>query len=187
MIRNIINSVLLTISLPIIGYIIDCINNMLMKASVRTFGVFITNLLFNWISFVGVIHHELSHALFAIITGAKVTKIELFKPNGYSLGSVSFIPRGNLMMRSIQNSVSAVGPVLLGCITEYVIYKFILPNTRVGWQKGIILYLMISIFLHMTMSLPDIKCWLKGVPVCFIITFILVIIFKIDIFTVINK
>lgn len=57
------------------------------------------------LTYIGVIHHELSHAFLAILTGAKVLKISLAKKgtvhNG-QLGSVTFAPRGPKVIRNIQ-------------------------------------------------------------------------------------
>ena len=184
--RYFISTLIITLGIPIVGCIIDCINSTLAKACCKTFGVFLTNLVFNWITFAGVVHHELSHALFCFLTGAKVKKIVLFKPEGTTLGKVIYSNRGGIVLSSIQNSLSAVAPVVMGFVSEFILITIVLANCKTVLQKGITLYLMISIFVHMTMSWQDIKMGLLGLPICAIIIFVICYIFKIDILTLLK-
>lgn len=179
--RYFISTLIITLGIPVVGCIIDCINSALAKACCRAFGAGLTNLMFNWLTFVGVVHHELSHALFCLLTGAKVKKIVLFKPEGTTLGKVIYSNRGGIILSSIQNALSAVAPVVIGFISEFILITIVLTNCKTGWQKGITLYLIISIFTHMTMSWQDIKMGLLGLPICAIIIFVICYIFKIDI------
>lgn len=184
--RYIISTLIITLNIPLVGCLINWVNNCFIGVCCRLFGVKIANLMFNWITFAGVVHHELSHALFCFLTGAKVKKIILFKPEGTTLGKVIYSNRGGVILSSIQNSLSAVAPVVMGFISEFILINFVLTNCKTTWQKGITLYLMISIFVHMTMSWQDIKIGLLGLPVCALIVFVICYIFKIDIITILK-
>ena len=87
---------------PLVGMLIDFINEEIGKAIARGAGVSVAWFVMNILTFVGTIHHELSHALYALITGAKVTNVEVFKPKDDRLGCVEFIPRGNWFTKALQ-------------------------------------------------------------------------------------
>lgn len=174
LIYSLINTLLLVLIIPIIGYLIGILIKSFVRfiASIagRGFALFVAN----YLTFVGVAHHELSHALFGFISGAKITKISLFHPEGQSLGKVEMIPRGNFVTKSMQLTLSSIAPVVMGTVTEFLLYQYVWSNISIIWQKIILVYVMISIFLHMTMSSADIKNALKGLPICALIIFAVV-------------
>ena len=173
--------------IPIIGLIIDEISKCIAKALAKTVGVSITLFVMNYLTFIGTVHHELSHALYGFITGAKITKIELFKPTGTTLGQVKLVPRGNAVLRSFQLCMSAIAPTVQGLITECLLLKFFPAQSEIIWLKAIIVYVIVSIFIHMTMSMQDIKSALKGLPICMILVFIVCFAFNINIISMINS
>ena len=119
-------------------------------------------ILSNYVLFVGVIIHELSHAFFALITGAKVVEVALFKPDGKSLGHVNFITRGDPFVRALQSSFSSCAPVIVGICSSYFIITVIFPMLSVLWQWILCIYVLISIVFHMDMSSQDLKIYFKG-------------------------
>ena len=132
----------------------------------------------NYLFFPGVVLHELSHALFAVLTGAKVTKIVFFKKEGDTLGHVEFRHRGNSLLIAIQRIFISSAPMFLGTLIVWGCYHTIFQvRTSPVWLKFLLGYIGISMLFHMTMSKQDVKVYLKGVPVfsclLFVVTFIL--------------
>ena len=164
--------------IPILGVIVECI-------IVRGLRKMIANLISgpaeyyfsNYVLFFGVVVHELSHALFALITGAKITKIALFKPDNGSLGHVEFQTRGDAFSRALQLSVSACAPVVVGSVllTALIFKVFPVLSTAIQWVLTI--YASVSVLFHMNMSKADLNCYFKGagpillvgLPVCLMI------------------
>lgn len=171
-IQALILTVITLILIVIVGCILNKLKNILIGILTKTFGVGIAIFVANKLTFIGTIHHELAHALFAFCTGAKVTKIELFHPHGNTLGHVEYRVRGNKIMQSIQHTMSAIAPMVCGIITETILYIKVLPKCVDVWQYILLAYTMISILLHMTMSDQDIKMMLKGLPACTLLMYI---------------
>lgn len=181
-----ITALILTASIPILGIIAECVNRLFKFIIQKLFGPKFTNILCNYITFPGTVHHELSHALLTFLTGAKIDSISLFKPNGDSLGSVEYHNRGSFVLRAIQNSMSAIAPVLCGAATSSVIIYAML-NCKLPILAIIVLvYILISIILHMRMSRADIKIMWKGIPVIFLLALIVVWLTKFDILRYFN-
>jgi hypothetical protein len=184
---GLIDTIIIILIVPIFGYIIDKIVDCILKFLVKHFGVWITNFIANRLTFMGTVHHELSHALLAFITGAKITKIDLFYPQGNTLGRVEFKTRGNKIMQSLQLTMSAIAPVILGTCTEYLLVNYALVNCDVIWLKVIIYYLIISILFHMTMSKQDVHSAVKGLPIVTLIIFIIFSILDINIIHIVQN
>jgi len=144
----------------------------------------LANFVDNKITFIGVIHHEISHALLAFISGAKIVKVNLFNFNikGGNLGSVVYYPRGPLVIQLLQHSLAGLAPIICGSTTLALIYKYmIVGNTfkdNIFWI-GIVLLMQIS--YHMSLSKSDIKAAIIGIPILFIVIYILNTILVIDI------
>jgi len=122
----------------------------------------------NYILFVGVVIHELSHALFALITGAKVTEVALFRPNGDTLGHVCYYNRGSAFAVALQDCLGACAPVVSGLILSTLIVSKVFPVLTLAWQKIAVVYLLVSIVFHMSMSEADLKNYFKGAWVLFL-------------------
>lgn len=156
-------SVLLVLLAAIcLGFIFSYIRNF--AASHNPFGA---NLI-NYLTFPGVVHHELSHALFAFLTGAKVTEIKLFRIHHKDgrLGYVSYAPRGNFITMSIQKVLSSIAPIVMGFISCSLLYLYARPELEdILWQTVLLYYLMVSIILHMSLSKQDIKVMKSGILV----------------------
>lgn len=161
--------------IPCIGFIINLITDRIIRILFKHFGGGFTKLVANYLTFVGTVHHELSHAIFAFLTGAKIVKIDLFYPSGHTLGKVLLNTRGNVLTKSIQLTMSAIAPVVLGCVTEYILIRYVITNSLNGVTSFVIYYFILSILLHMTMSKQDIKNAIKGLPICVCIVYIIVL------------
>lgn len=174
MIEVILNTLQIMLVIPILGVTIGYLEKIAGNFIARHIGVKSALFIINKLTFVGVMHHELSHALFAFVSGAKIKEINLFKPQGNSLGSVQIVPRGNKILKSIQLTLTAIAPVVTGIISMCTIAYFLSMNIEnmLVWQIILIAYLFISIFFHSTMSTADLKCAINGLPVCTLIIFI---------------
>lgn len=125
----------------------------------------------NYLTFPGTILHELSHAFVAVVTGAKVTEISFFD-FGFSLGHVSYIPRGTKFMRALQNSLTACAPVISGCIALPLLFMWLGNVDAIAARVGII-YLIVCVIDHMTMSILDIINYFRGIWASAIFFFVL--------------
>lgn len=139
--------------------------------------------LINYITFVGVMHHELSHALLAFLSGAKVTEIKLFRihHNDGALGYVAYAPRGNFILQSIQKVVTSIAPIICGFISCSLLFLYVQPLTtgNIGYTI-LFYYVFISIILHMSLSKQDIKVMKGGLLVVVALMTILFYFFQID-------
>ena len=170
-----IDTVFVFISLFAIGFFIGTITDSLYYIFESVLGPTIANILRNYLTYIGTVHHELSHALFCVLTGAKLLKVTLF-PHGDVLGSVEFIPRGNFIVRGIQKFFTSIAPVFMGCVTLFLMMIFYYPS--VSSVKGYILfgYIFLSILFHMNLSAQDIKVMVSGIIICFVLVYLLLLI-----------
>ncbi|MCR5283487.1 MAG: M50 family metallopeptidase [Lachnospiraceae bacterium] len=126
----------------------------------------------NRLTFMGTVYHELSHALFAFLTGAKVNKISLYHMENGRLGYVRYTPRGPWILRSVQMSLASCAPVIMGILAEAGIALLFATKTLPVWGTILLGYLFISVLLHMDMSPEDLKAYMKGIPIFFVAFFI---------------
>lgn len=126
----------------------------------------------NVITYPGVVHHELAHALFAWITGARIERITL-RPAGDTLGSVQFTPRGAALRQSLQLTLSAVAPVVCGTLTLTLLMPRLLLWCQTLWQRALWGYFTASVFFHMDLSPQDVRVALRGLPLCALLFFLI--------------
>ena len=81
------SALIFLICLCLYGKLLDCLRGLVAKKCGGFFAV---------LTFIGIAHHELSHAVVALLTGAKVNSIVLFrlKAKNGNLGEVKITPRG---------------------------------------------------------------------------------------------
>ena len=180
-----ISTAIIILIVPLIGLLIDFITEEITKSLAKGLGFSVALFIMNYLTFVGTIHHECSHALYALITGAKVTSMQIFKPEGNRLGCVQLQPRGIWLTKSLQLTLSAIAPTVQGLISEILLFNLFMFVTPI-WLKILVGYVMVSIFFHMTMSGADLKAALKGLPIVALIVFLICFIFKVDLFTVLK-
>lgn len=126
----------------------------------------------NYLTFPGTLVHELSHALAALLAGARVTSVSLV-PRGNTLGSVRIVPRGGPAARALQRTLSSLAPVFGGGLCLYLLRRFVLPLCSAWWSALLFGYLFVSILLHMDLSVQDLRTAAKGVPLCLLLLFAL--------------
>lgn len=164
-----------TLLIPMIifgaGLLIESIADLSTGLFATVFGSKAAFFIRNRLTFVGTVHHELSHALFAWVSGAKVTKIELFHVRGNQLGCVEFVPRGNRLSKSIQLTLASIAPVICGGVSLCVLSWLLRYRCTAYWHYIITGYLLVSIIFHMNLSSQDVKNALRGLPIPMIICY----------------
>lgn len=135
------------------------------------------NFIESCLSYPGVAWHELSHALFATITGAKVTSISLRRRpapdgKGYILGSVLYVPRGPRALRSLQMFLTGIAPAITGLAGMAAIAVLAFPNCTEIWHWVIWIYLFVCLLLHSGPSSQDLKGVGAGAPLVALILFV---------------
>ena len=146
--------------------------------------------LINYITFVGVIHHELSHALLAFLSGAKVTEIKLFRIHHKdgALGYVAYAPRGNFILQSIQKVATSIAPIICGFISCSLLWLYVRPVAMESiWSICLFYYVLVSIILHMSLSKQDIKVMKGGLLVVIALMTILFYFIDLDFVTLIQN
>ncbi len=169
-------TIILFVLVIVIGWLVNAIESVFMSVVTRIAGTKVSYIAINYLTFPGTIIHELSHAIFCAITGAKVTEIRFFdKPSSGRLGHVSFIPRGKMVAKALQYSLSSCAPVIVGMAIIPFLYNGITRYSLPLVMKVLLIYLMISVVCHMSMSKEDIKNYIKGsfilVPITWVICF----------------
>ncbi len=115
-----------------------------------------------YLTFPGTVLHELSHALFGVLSGARITEISFFeRPSSRRLGHVAFVARGNFVARALQFSLISCAPVVVGIVLLYVL--FLLMGSISFPMVLFPCYIAFSIFCHMSMSRQDVLNYLRGV------------------------
>ena len=163
MLKSLIFFASIYLGLVIIGFIMNKLEMGLFllveKLSTRK----IAHLVCNRLTFVGIAVHELSHAVFVVITGGKVLEIGLFDVfHGEQLGHVDFALRGGNIRRSLQLTFVSCAPVIvLGAIAS-VLVLFVWPIASVWWHYILLIYGLACCVCHMSMSTQDVKNYFRG-------------------------
>ena len=179
--NNLLFAAVVALLLPFVVILVGLIINYLGYAIAFLASLFIDPMIvmnmINYLFFPGVMLHELSHAFLAFITGAEVTEVALFKREEESLGHVSFRNRGNLFLVSLQNVFASAAPMFCGGAIVFGCYYGV-THITILWLRILLGYLGVSMFFHMTMSVQDIKIYIKGVPIFMGLIFIVCLLLK---------
>ena len=168
------------LSVLVIGRAIDILELWQAKILNKFFSQKTTLFICNRVTFPGVMIHELSHALFATMFGAKVTKMRLMTIRDDSrLGYIEYITMGSPMKQGLQHTFCACAPTIMGILLELLLFHmlsngFIVSN---GWRIFAI-YMMVSIGDHMSMSKQDVKNYLRGSWSVFILTYLILLLLR---------
>ena len=143
----------------------------------------IQSLVINRLTIIGTLQHELGHAIFAVIFGARLTKFQILpdKRQG-TLGQVQYITRGPRWLQNIQSTISQLGPIILGQIVltalpyvkDWVVDKYSVSGFTGYAINLLFLYIMCCIVIHMQLQKQDIRVMFKGliqtsiIFICFI-------------------
>ena len=147
----------------IIGRLIDKLDNFLINKMASVTGRGIARFILNRVLFMGTVFHELSHALFAKISGAKVTKIRCFVLfSKDTLGYVSFTPQGNPASQAMQSCLTSCAPVLTAFVTV-PLFSYLALTYSGGFLWNLVFgYCAISALCHASMSDVDLDLYKKG-------------------------
>lgn len=159
-------------SVILIGFVVEWLEMWQIKVLSKFFGNKAAFFINNYVTYPGVILHELAHAFFAWLTGAKVTKIKLF--NGFKseqMGYVNFNLTGNKVQQKIQLALTCCAPVVIGLLVEGFLFNLVFKPELQTWSKVVLWYCIISVGNHMSMSPVDISNYKKGLIALIPITF----------------
>lgn len=160
-------TIITCVSVIFVGFIIEKVESLEYKLLTKSLSQQKALFIIDRLTFPGTVLHELSHALFAWATGAKVNKIKLVTFfDSHRLGYVNFQPCGKKSQQRIQLALTSCAPVLTGTIALHVIW-LLLPSAIAPWHQILLIYLFISILNHMSMSNQDIKNYVRGLITVF--------------------
>lgn len=144
-----------------------------------------------YLTYPGVVYHELSHALFAFVSGAKVCSISLKRtpqPDGSCvLGSVSFIPRGPKVLQSFQKTLSGIAPVVTGMAAMAAMLAYAFPACTATWQTVLCAYLFLCLLLHTDLSRQDLTNILSGLPLVLLVLLVVFMLFPFDVHAAVDS
>lgn len=167
------------IAFLVIGKVIEFLSGVMISLLAIPLGPTAAFYMGNYLTFIGTVHHEFSHALVALLTGARVTRISLI-PQGMQLGCVEFKTSPNPVLRAVQLVLTSAAPVICGAASLFLMHNYLLAYCREGWQAAVYWYVFISIFVHMSLSGQDIRNILRGSPVCLLIVYGIVLIYRFE-------
>lgn len=179
MIVSAIFSLGLVLSVILIGHLIERLEQYQLRILANGIGSKIAYFVCNRVTFVGTIVHELSHALFVVLTGAILRKVRLFEISADgTLGHVEFSLTGPKWKQCCQLSLVSCAPVFVGILLEYILLRVVFLY-NFGFVRELLLwYFIISILDHMSMSHVDIKNYLKGMIIVYPMIFVFVMCFQ---------
>lgn len=143
-------------------------------------------LLEGYLTYPGVIYHELSHALFGFLSGAKIASISLRRkkdePDGSTtLGSVQLLVSTNPLLGAVQMTLSGIAPSVMGMLALVLMRLFAFPSCSSWWMWILWIYAFICVLLHSEMSGQDLREAGRGLPIIMLALFAVFLIFPIDI------
>ncbi len=157
MIIDKINLGILIILIAILGYISNWLN-----------WKYLNNFVIRFLYYIGTFIHEVSHIIFCILTGAKISKISIFSKQPKIIHSKSRIP-------IIGQALISLAPIIGGLAFLYVINRFCLSNyftipsnfkdfltifSGIGildWQLWVMILLSFNMGAMLGPSLQDLK------------------------------
>jgi len=145
----------LFVGIFLFGLIIHFISHITFKSIERAFtskGTYV-------VAWLGTPIHELGHALFCVIFMHKIVEIEFFKPDPLTgtLGYVYHKWNRSNPWQVLGNFFIAIGPVVLGCFTLFIIFYFLIPDSSLVWDSIVVQFDEISQSYSMWSYLEVIK------------------------------
>lgn len=156
-------AVLIMAFVPLVGRGVGAVMDCAMKGVAQFAGRGAAMFLANYATFPGVILHELSHAVGAKLSGAKLDKVSLFEPNGETLGRVEFTCRGKRRRDiAFQKAVSSCAPVLGGIVMVSVFVAVSRWGDGSPMLQAMSMHGAFSMACHTDMSRQDMKNYVSG-------------------------
>lgn len=156
-------TLLFFVAMIVLGLIASGIEHLIINIMSMFLGPGFALIFSNYITFPGTILHELSHAAVAFLTGAKVTEIKVFELSLTALGHVSYRNRGPKLQREIQDCLTACAPVITGTFAAGFLFDVVTNASLSTGMFVLCIYLLVCVIDHMTMSIPDIINYFKGI------------------------
>lgn len=156
-------AVALMAAVPLVGRGVGAIMDCAMKGIAQVAGRRTALFLANYATFPGVILHELSHAVGAKLSGAKLDRVSLFEPNGETLGTVEFTCRGKRRRNiAFQKAVSSCAPVIGGIVMVSVFMSVSRWGDGYPALQAMSAHGAFSMACHTDMSRQDMKNYVGG-------------------------
>lgn len=171
-----VGTVLFPVAILLLGVVMELFAQAITTVISLFTGVLIAFGIRTYATYIGTVIHELAHATFAFLTGAKVKKITLV-PKGTTLGSVEYEPRGNKFFRGLQMSLSAIAPTIVGTFLLFYLFTQVHPHLTEAWHFVLFYYLALSILFHMDLSLVDLRNFFAGFLPFLALSFVVVTLF----------
>ena len=170
-----IGTVLVPVGILLLGIVMELIAQGITAFISLFTGGIIAFAIRTYATYLGTVIHELSHATFAFLTGAKVNRITLI-PKGTTLGSVEYTPRGNKFFQGLQMSLSAIAPTVVGTALLLWLLLGVHPLLTEVWHYVLFYYVALSILFHMDLSLQDLRNFFAGIGPFLVLSFVVLLI-----------
>lgn len=159
-------SAVLTILVIVVPVAIGMLLSSLKRLEIKMIAVFshsLVRIFMHYVMFPGIVIHELSHFIFAVITGAEVRDISFFEDDDGRLGHVTTHSRGPWFIVAVQYTLIAIAPVIVGLTLGFLLLQYFFAEQHsLGMNIGL-WYLIICLINHSTMSKSDIEGYFRGV------------------------
>lgn len=159
-------SVVLTVLVIIVPVVVGIMLSSLKRLEIKMIAVLSLSLVrffMRYATFPGIVIHELSHLIFAIITGAEVRDVCFLEDENGRVGHVTTHSRGPWFIVAIQYTLIAIAPVIVGLALGFLLLRYIFAEQHsLGMNIGL-WYLIICLINHSTMSKSDIEGYFRGV------------------------
>lgn len=137
-----------------------------------------------YLTYPGVLYHELSHALFGVISGARIGGISLRRreeaDGSVTLGSVDLYVSTHPIMGSFQLTLSGIAPAIMGMLALVLMVVFAFPNCSEWWTWVPWIYAFICVLVHSELSRPDLAAAGRGLPAIALVLFAIFMVFPVD-------
>lgn len=150
-------------AIPLAGRAVGAVMDCILKGVAELAGSRPAFFLANYITFPGVMLHELSHAAGAKLSGARLDRVSLFEPNGKTLGCVEFTCKGKRRRHiAFQRAISSCAPVIGGAVFVPMFMSIASWGVGSPLLQAMSLHGAFSMACHMDMSRQDMKNYIKG-------------------------
>ena len=159
-------SAVLTILVIVVPVAVGMLLSSLKRLEIKMVAVFSHSLVrffMHYVTFPGIVIHELSHLIFAVITGAEVRYISFVEDDDGRLGHVTSRARGPWFIVAIQYTLIAIAPVIVGLTLGFLLLRYIFAEQHSLGMNICLWYLIICLINHSTMSKSDIEGYFRGV------------------------
>lgn len=150
--------------LVVVGFVANILVKIQIALTVKFFNEKVALFVVDRFTILGVVVHELSHALALLVTFAKIEEISFWDGSkSETLGHVSYRNRGNRFIRGMQDALCACAPTAVGLWLLYIQIRIFVIYKLDWWCYTLLGYGILSTIDHMSMSSIDLKNYFRGV------------------------